>query len=191
MPGGGKHFEDAGGDLVNLTEVGAHALEHDLAVDVDHVRVTDAVTVDHFGHLHARAELPGLRLNDEQADLARGKVIENYWRHVPERAGFNLFEDPDAMRRADGPHFVDQARGDFLRGPIGDDGDFLLRLDTQANAHGVARAGRKLRVEIQGGMIPLPIPLFGQWVAQLFPPGAAPTVFSLESKSPTWVSSTM
>ena len=57
---GGLDLLCGGGDLAHLNregvyleEVGAHPLHHDALLDVDHVRMSNAVVIDDVGHLHA------------------------------------------------------------------------------------------------------------------------------------------
>src|SRR5262249_53685347 len=54
---------------VHAVEVGAHALQHDLAIDIHHVSVPHAASVHDVGHLHARLQFIALRMNRKNADL--------------------------------------------------------------------------------------------------------------------------
>ena len=71
-----------------------------LLVDVDHVRVADLAAVHHVGHLHARAQFVGLRLDGEDAHLAGFQVVQHGARHVGQRARRQILENPASIRRA-------------------------------------------------------------------------------------------
>ena len=55
-------FDEPLAEDVDGHEIGPHAFAHDLAADVDHVAVADAMLVHDGAHLHARAEFAALRL---------------------------------------------------------------------------------------------------------------------------------
>ncbi len=57
-------------EAIDLVKIGAHALEHHLAVDVDHVAMAHLPAIDDVGELHARAELVALHVHGQDADLA-------------------------------------------------------------------------------------------------------------------------
>ena len=104
-----------------LLIVGAHALEHDLPVDVHHVRVAHPAAIDDVGHLHARVQLVRLDVHGEDADLALLHVGRDDRGQAGERPGRDVFEDERAIRRADRFDLVDQAGGDVLARAVGDD----------------------------------------------------------------------
>ncbi len=53
--GAPHRFDNLGADAIDFEEVGPHAFQHDLMIDVDHVGVPDFAAVHHVGHLHPRA----------------------------------------------------------------------------------------------------------------------------------------
>src|ERR1039457_5234419 len=55
---------------------------------------------DDLSHVHARAQLVGLRLGGKDTDLASLEIVEHRARHFGQRARGNLFERPEAIRRA-------------------------------------------------------------------------------------------
>ena len=63
-------LEHAGAEPIDLVIVRAHPFEHDLPVDVHHVRVPHAPAIDDVGQLHAGAELVRLHVHGEDADVA-------------------------------------------------------------------------------------------------------------------------
>ena len=70
-------------ERVHRQEIRAHAFEHDLPVDVDHVAVADVVRVDHGGHLDARAEFAGLGDARQKIDYLRVReIVEDDLRHA-------------------------------------------------------------------------------------------------------------
>ena len=102
---------------------------------------------DHFGHLHARLQLVSLHLGGEYADLAAFHVVENLCRQSDQRPRRQIFQDERLLARANSLYFSGQAGGNLASGLVSDQGDFLTRLNSQANAHGVAGAGSQLRIE--------------------------------------------
>jgi hypothetical protein len=59
----------------------------------------------------------------------------------------DVFEDERFVRRADGLDLVRQAGGDVFALAIGDERDALVRLNVEAHANGIARAGGEVLVE--------------------------------------------
>src|SRR5438067_5048227 len=57
------HFQNFAADEIYLQEICAHSFQHDLPIDVHHVRVPDAAAIYDLRHLHPRAQLVGLNLN--------------------------------------------------------------------------------------------------------------------------------
>ena len=55
-----------------------------------------------------------------------------------------IFEDENGVFRADLFHFRLQRRRDLARRFVGDNRDPLVRLEAQANADGIARAGTEV-----------------------------------------------
>ena len=107
---GARHLPDLGADAVHLAEVRAHALEHDAAVDVDHVRVPHLAAVDDIGHLHARPQFVGLRPNREDADVARLHILEYLARHVVQGPRGEIFENPGVVRATEARRAHGRAR---------------------------------------------------------------------------------
>ncbi len=144
-------FDQPLAEDVDCHEIGPHAFAHDLAADVDHVAVADAMLVHDGAHLHARAEFAGLRLGAKDRNLRGGEIVENRARHVGERPFRVFLEDEEGEF---GTHFLDlllERGGDVARCFIGDDGDAFVRLEAQAIADGVARAGSQLRINGESG----------------------------------------
>ena len=71
------HLPHLRADAIHFGEIGAHAFEHDAAVDIHHVRVADLAAIHHVRHLHARAQFVPLRLYGEDADLARFQIVQH------------------------------------------------------------------------------------------------------------------
>ena len=126
---------------IDREKIRAHAFEHDLAVDVDHVPVTNAVLVHDRGHLDARSEFAALRLRAKNTDLRSRQIFENDFRHPGERAGSVFLEHEDGVLRADLLHFQLQRGGDFPRLVVRDNRDPLFRPNAQADTHGISGAG--------------------------------------------------
>ena len=68
-------------------------------------------------------------------------------RQVDERPRRDVFEHERLVGRADLLDLVHQAGGDVLAVAIGDHRHALVRLDVEADANRVARAGRKFLIE--------------------------------------------
>src|SRR5208283_4746176 len=68
--GGADDLDDLLAERIHTGKIGAHAFQHDLVIDVDHVRVAHLAPVHDVGHLHARLQFIGLYSNGEDADLA-------------------------------------------------------------------------------------------------------------------------
>jgi len=139
--GFGNDVDHLSTQAIHLEEIGAHALQHDLAIDIHHVSVANPPAVDDIGHLHTRLEFIALGDDCKNADLARLHVVENFFWEIDQRTRRKFFENPRAVRRANGLNFMDDAGRDFGRSFIGDDRDFLFRLHAQTNVDRVARAG--------------------------------------------------
>ena len=107
--------------------------------------VAHLAAIDDVGELHARAQLVALHVHGEDADLALLHVVGDRRRQVDERPRRDVFEDERLVGRADLLDLVDQAGGDVLAVAIGDHRDALVRLHVEADANGVARAGRRGR----------------------------------------------
>ena len=75
------------------------------------------------------------------------QIFQNDLRHVGQRALGVFFENENRVLRADLFHFRLQRGGDVAGRFVGDDRDPLVRLEAQTNADGVARAGRKFRID--------------------------------------------
>src|SRR5262249_9736622 len=95
----GYHTQDLLADSVNPSVVGAHALHHDLLVDVDHVRMPDLAAIDHLGHLHTRFQLVGLHLNGKDTNLAILELFQYLGRHLIQWTLGKLLEHKGAKRR--------------------------------------------------------------------------------------------
>ena len=139
--GGGAHALQHGlREAVDLVEICAHALGHDLAGDVDHVGVAHAAAVDDIGHLHAGAKFVGLDLDGEDRGVRALHVIEHQRGHGSDRAGRKRLQDEGVPRAADAVEFRDDGRGDLHARLVGDEGDLLRGPDVQTGGDGVARA---------------------------------------------------
>src|SRR5205807_2199119 len=101
-------------------EIGAHALQHNLTIDVDHVRVTYFAAVDHTGHLHARLQFVRLNLDRENADLAALEVSYNLSRQFLQRPWRQLFQNKGIAGSADLPDLAQNAGRDLTGGFVGD-----------------------------------------------------------------------
>jgi hypothetical protein len=102
--------------------------------------------LDDSNDVLARAELAGHGLHAEDAGVGATEGVENLLGGAGERAGRKIFEketlaDGAAFRQRGG-----EARGDRLTGNIGDESDTLAGLNGEAGVDGVARAGKKLRL---------------------------------------------
>lgn len=152
--GGGADFvEDSLREAVDGEEVSAHALGHDLGGDVDHVGVAHAAAIDDVGHLHAAVKLVGLDFDGEDADLRGLHVFEDGGGQIDERTGREGFEDEGVPGAADLVQLRDKGGGDGEAALVGDEGDLLVWLDTQAGRDGVASTWGELRGEGGGAEV--------------------------------------
>ncbi len=87
-------------------EVGAHAFQHDLLVDVDHVGVAHLAAVDDVGHLHARLQFVALRVHGEDADLAGLHVVGDRGGKIGQRTRRQILQHEGLERRAHASQFV-------------------------------------------------------------------------------------
>ncbi len=85
----------------------------------------------------------------ETCEVARSSRIVS--RHVGERAVRVFLEDEDGVFGTDLLDLLLERGGDVARRFIGDDGDAFVRLQPQAIADGVARAGSEFRINGEGG----------------------------------------
>ena len=92
-------------------------------------------------------QLVALHVHGQDADLALFHVVGDRRRQVDERPLRDVFEDERLVGRADLLDLVHQAGGDVFAVAIGDHRDALVRLHVEADANGVARAGREFLVE--------------------------------------------
>jgi hypothetical protein len=139
-PGAAAFLDEFLREAVDLDEVGAHPLEHDLLVDVHHVPVADAVRVDDVHHLHAGAELAGLGDAGVDGDLRLREVLEHGGGHVAVRPGAVFLEDKDLVG---GPGLLDlgdEGGGDLGAGLVGDERHPLRGLQPEADLDGVVRS---------------------------------------------------
>ena len=134
---------------VYLKEIGAHAFEHDLLVDVDHMRMPHLAPVHHIRHLHARLQLIALHLDGEDAHIARLHIVDDFLRQHAQRTRRKLFQHISVVVQLPCLEFMHYARRDLLTRVISDDRHLLLRLDAQADVDRIVGAGRELGVELQ------------------------------------------
>src|SRR5215831_3426005 len=132
---------------VHALEIRAHTLEHDLAIDVHHVRVPDLASVDYVGHLDARAQLVSLCLNGKDRDVALFKVIENFAGKIDEGAAGKLLQNPCLIWCAQLFEFRHHGGCNFERSFVGNHTNALGRLNPEADIHRIASPGGKLRVK--------------------------------------------
>src|SRR5579863_1965478 len=141
------HLDDFLAQSVDSLEVGSHAFEHDLPVDIDHVRVADLAAIDHVGHLDARAEFIRLHLDGKDGDLAGFQVVENLAWQVFQRAVCQFLQNPGVVRCAHLLEFSNDGggnlKGDFVR----NDTHALAWLNAQADVHGVVSPGGEFGIE--------------------------------------------
>ncbi len=136
-----------------MVEVGAHAFQHDLAVDVDHVRVAHAAAVDDLGHLHARLQLVGLHPHGEDAHVAGLHVFRDLVRQAGQRARRQIFQHKGLEGAANLDQFLRDAGGNFPARVVGDQRDLFRGLNAQAGVHRVVGAGREFGIEFDPGDI--------------------------------------
>ena len=136
---------------VHFLIIRAHTLQHDLLVDVDHVRMTDLLAIHDVRHLHARLQFMGLRLHGKNADLAGLKIGGNRLRQVGQRSGRDVFQHPGLVAASNLLQFVYDRRSDLQACLVGDDGHSLRWLHAQAYAHRIARTRRQLRAGTDPG----------------------------------------
>ena len=91
-------------------------------------------------------QLVALHVHGEDADLALFHVRGNRLRQIDKRPFGDLFEDERLVRRADLLDLVHQAGGDVFAVAIGNHRHALVRLDVEADANRIARAGSKILV---------------------------------------------
>ena len=111
------YLDNLGADAIHFQEVGAHAFQHDLVIDVDHVGVADLAAVDHIGHLHARLQFVGLRLHRKDADLAGFEVVHDFTRQIGQRTRRKFFQNPGPVGSAQSFQFMDDAGARFPASP--------------------------------------------------------------------------
>ena len=139
-------FDQTLAELIDCAKIGAHAFEHDLAIDVHHVGVPDPVMVYHGGHLGARAEFARLTLCGKDGDLRERQVIQNNLRHVRERPPRMMLQHKQTVLRPNPLHFRLQRRRDAAGDRVRDNRDSLLRFQSQTSIDRVARAGEQFRI---------------------------------------------
>ncbi len=151
---GAANFLSVGDDLhrlaadgVDLVVVGAHAFQHDLLVDVHHVRMAHLAAIDDVGHLHARLQLVALHLDGEDGDVAGLHVLGDLTRQVGQRARRQVFQHERLEGRAQLLQLGGDAGGDLATFVVGDDRDLLRRLDAEAGIDRVVGARRELGIE--------------------------------------------
>ena len=106
--------------------------------------VAHAAAVDDVGHLHAGAQLVGLDLDGEDADLRGLHVGEDFGGHFGERARGDVFEDVGVPLAADAVELAGERGGDGEAALVGNEGDLLRGLNAQTGGDGVVRAGNEL-----------------------------------------------
>ncbi len=129
-------------------EVRAHAFQHDLLVDVDHVGVADFAAVHDVGHLHARPQFVGLRLHGEDADLAGFQIVERS--RAADRSAAAAPALPAPRRDREQPSASSSrtmlAAISRLASSVMTV-TFSLGWMRRHTSHRIARAGRKFRIE--------------------------------------------
>ena len=114
-------------ERIDFAKIGAHPFHHDLAVDIDHVTVTNMTLVHHVAHLHARWELAWLTLRAKNRHLRLREIVENILRHRCERARRVIFQNQDRMFGTDCFDFKSQCSCDVTGRFVGNDRDSLIR----------------------------------------------------------------
>ena len=141
---GARHdVDDFAAERVNLVVVRAHAFQHDLPVDVDHVGVAHPAAVHDVGHLHARLQFVALHIHGKDADVAGLHVLGDLGWKVGQRTRRKIFQHEGLEGRAQLRQLLRNAGGDVAAGIVGDERDLLVRLDAQAGVDRVAGAGRE------------------------------------------------
>src|SRR6266540_176531 len=144
---GADDLQHAYAQPVDALKIRAHAFAHDLPRDVHHVGMAHMTPIDDIGELHPRFELVRLHVHGENADVAQLHVCGNGRRQRGQRTGRDVLENEGRVPRADILNFANQAGGDFLTRSVRDECHAFLRLDGEAHANGVARAGAELAIE--------------------------------------------
>ncbi len=88
-----RMFNQTLAELIDRAKIGAHAFEHDLAIDVHHVGVPDPVMVHDRRYFRARAEFARLGSHCENGDLRERQIIENDLRHEFQRTPRMMLQD--------------------------------------------------------------------------------------------------
>ena len=96
-----NNLQDFSAESVHAIEVSAHTLQHDLAIDVDHVGVPHPAPVHDVGHLHARLQFVALRVHGEDADFAGLHVVGDLLRQISQRARRQVFQHKRPERRTE------------------------------------------------------------------------------------------
>src|SRR6266576_678038 len=141
------HLDNFLAQAVHTLKIGTHAFQHDLAVDVDHMRVTDLAPVHNVSHLNARAQLIALRLYGKDRHLALFEVFKNLAGQVPERTVCQFLNHPGVIRRAKLLEFCHDRGRDLQRHLIRDDADALGGLNPQADIHRITGPGSEFGVK--------------------------------------------
>src|SRR5262249_47688908 len=139
---------DAVCDLVDLLVVHSHPVQHEVAVDTDHVAVPAAqVAREQLQHRGPECELTGLAFtNEERYGRPEGEDL------VGQPAGKLASGTPDPVLHGPVDHFAtgreglfDDCAGDLCAPSVADDGYPVVRVDVEAGSNGVAGAGGVLR----------------------------------------------
>ena len=85
------HLDYFRADSIHFQEIRSHAFQHDLAVDVDHMGMTNFAPIYYGGHLHSRSQFVALRLNRKDTYLAGFQIFENFSRQIYKRARGEVF----------------------------------------------------------------------------------------------------
>jgi hypothetical protein len=88
-----------------------------------------------------------LALGGEDGYMGRSQIFQDYFWHELERAPCMMFECEQTAIGADSIDLCSQGRRDCVSPFIGDDGDALVRLQTQTSIDGVTRAGNELGID--------------------------------------------
>jgi len=133
------HLDHFLAQSVHARKVRTHPLQHDLPVNVHHVRMANLPPIHHVSHLNPRSQFVRLHLHRKNRNLACLQVVQDRARQITQRTLRHVFEHPRMVRRSQLLEFMHNRRRNLGRRHVGDDANLFRRLNAQAHVHRVER----------------------------------------------------